>query len=180
MSLAQEGQLRGRNVPFRPCTGPQEQEAECPLHPDEEVPHPSLAAGIAAKLDCRGIKIAIKNKLLPKGIVLPEHLESTPKWSSEEWSHIYQTRPPARFSLRAGPFCRGCAVIVIKLCTRRPLGGQGVAACRKFTSLSLRIIWPCPHQPSGGYLVNTITTSWPPKILILINAKGKKKYLSET
>lgn len=55
------------------------------------------------------------------------------------------------------------------MCTRRPLGGQGATACGKFTSLSLR-----PHQPSGGYLVNAVTTSWPRKILILINERQGK------
>lgn len=44
--------------------------------PDRGVPRPSPAVGVAARLDCRGIKIRIKNKLLPNSVVLSEHLQS--------------------------------------------------------------------------------------------------------
>lgn len=58
-----------------------------PLRPNMEVPHLSPAEASAARLDCGGNKNAIKNKVLPKVIVLLEHLEPILKWSSEEWSH---------------------------------------------------------------------------------------------
>lgn len=85
----------------------------------------------------------------------------------------------ACFGLGAGSFGKDCLIIVIKMGTSYTRGAQGNVDGRKFTSLPMQIIRPYPHPPSGGHFISAITTSWPPKVLILINACQRKEDISD-
>lgn len=121
----------------------------------------------------------IKNKLLPKGVGRPLKVSAACAEAEHRGMVMFISHLSACFGLGARSFGEDCLIIVIKMGTSYPLGAQGMTDDRKFTSLTMQIIRPYPHPPSGRHFVNAVTTSWPPKLLILINECQRKEDISD-